>query len=55
MPISPLNSDFHSNEDSEFDIIREAKSAIISTGNYMDYNEIFARLVIDKPEEFKGM
>lgn len=51
---SPIYPDFRSNEDVDVDIIKQTKSASISKGDYIDYDDIFARLVIEKPDEFKG-
>lgn len=58
LPVSPhhhsqIYPDIRSNEDE--DIIRQAKSALISKGDYIDYDDIFARLIIEKPDEFKGI
>ena len=46
--------DLQSNDNADVDLIRQTKSALISKGDYIDYDDIFARLVIEKPDEFKG-
>lgn len=59
LPVSPnhhsqIYTDLSSNDDADIDIIKQTKSALISKGDYVDYDDIFARLVIEKPDEFKG-
>ncbi|XP_014227450.1 MOXD1 homolog 1 [Trichogramma pretiosum] len=34
-------------------LVKQTKSAILSKGDYVDYDDIFSRLVIEKPDEFK--
>jgi hypothetical protein len=34
--------------------IKQAKSAFVLKGDYIDYDDIFATLIIEKPDEFKG-
>ncbi|XP_058803916.1 MOXD1 homolog 1 [Phymastichus coffea] len=58
LPVSPnhhaqIYPDFRPNDDVDVDIIKQTKSALISKGDYIDYDDIFARLVIEKPDEFK--
>ncbi|XP_008207690.1 MOXD1 homolog 1 [Nasonia vitripennis] len=59
LPVSPNHHtpnypDIRSNDSSDIDFIKRMKSALISKGDYIDYDDIFGILVIEKPDEFAG-
>ncbi|XP_011497249.1 PREDICTED: MOXD1 homolog 1 [Ceratosolen solmsi marchali] len=51
---SPIYHNIRTPEHVNVDIIKQAKSTLISKGDYIDYDDIFTTLIIDKPDEFKG-
>ncbi|KAJ8686728.1 hypothetical protein QAD02_022522 [Eretmocerus hayati] len=58
LPVSPNHHagpshNIRSNEFPEIDIIKQTKATSISKGEYIDYDDIFDQLIIEKPEEFK--